>query len=61
MDMCILCKESIKKWLRQKWAEIIIKASKQRCDNSRSLSLTSTSILYERWTSLKDIPLQVTN
>ena len=48
-----------KKWLRQKWAEII--ASKQRCDKNRSLSLTPTSIVYERLTSLKDRRLQTTN
>ena len=29
-----------KKWLRQKWAKIIIEAIKQHCDKSRSLFLT---------------------
>ena len=39
----------------------IIKTSNQRFDKSRSLSLTSTSIVYERWTSLKDRRLKVMN
>ena len=45
----------------QKWTESIIKACKPHCDKSRSVSLTPTSIVYERWTSLKDRRLRVTN
>ena len=57
MDLCI----HRKKWLRQKWVEIIIKAGKQRCNKSRSLPLASISIVYERLISLTDRQLQVTN
>ena len=61
MDLCILCKESIRKSGKGKNGQSIIKASKQRCDKSRSLSLTQTSIVYERWTSLKGKRFQVIN